>query len=411
MASMSPVSTNRPRRGAPPACEPTVTCETYRYEVFPAPPEKIVPGPRESAYGLAGLASIVDSDLFREVACCLQPLTDSLPEMPAANASQTTQSNWCCTMRQAMIQYLMLRGGTDCEAIARLQAIQCPSAELNPQAFAAAMADARNALILVFAEILVGCLCSGALPPCPPPGDPRVPLATVRVRVKDCSIVSVCDWTPLRKHVVTVKTLAYWLGWLPFSGLLRRFMEELCCNLFGLRDQLAPQKSGAVQSPSSTVSAAAPAMAADTVPGGGTGGAGSAGGGGDQPINLGGTVYHRVSPLSEAMAATLLGGGTSLTAADLAAALFSRIDPGAPGDDKAAERLAQTPHVKVLGEIARPALDSFAPLLQAAMGGAVGMFGRHDELAEMRERLDTLHQTVTAQAGEIAALRSGGTPA
>ena len=64
-----------------------------------------------------------------------------------------------------------------------------------------------------------------------------MPLAAVTVRASDCTILSICDWTPLRKHVVTTKTLGYWFGWLPFAPLIRQFMLEACCSTFHLRER------------------------------------------------------------------------------------------------------------------------------------------------------------------------------
>lgn len=402
MSTTSMVSNNLPRRGAPPTCEPTVTCEAYRYEVFlaPMPTSTVAPAP---VRGLAGLASTIGGDLFARLYCCVQGLLASLPPMPTTTPQQDPVgwSNYCCNLRQALIQYVSMQGGTDCQALAKLRAVSCPSPKRDSDIFVRELGRAFEEELLIVVEILIGCFCSAALPPCPPPGDPRVPLASVRIRASDCTILSVCDWTPLRKNVVTTKTLGYWLGWLPYVPMIRKFMQEVCCGLFGLRDQLGyyPAKADVAEAQTRDLKAdtnvvgAAPEQTTETEDV-------------SEALTFGARTYYASNPMSEAVVGNLAAGPQSLSVTDLANALFTPINPGASGATDNAQTLAATPHAKVLAEIARPLMTSFGPLISAAMGS---LPAQSDDTASamtaMRAELDSLKNIVTLQQNALNALQ------
>jgi hypothetical protein len=376
ISSLTPVATNLPRRGAPPACEPTVTCEAYRYEVFPAPAETT--------------PTLIGGDLLERLKCCIQSIFPNGITVPANQQDEVQWYNFCCAIRQALINYLVSSGGTDCEAIARLQAIACPAP--NTESFWTALQAALEAEVLIMFEVLIGCFCSVALPPCPPPGDPRVPLAAVTVRSSDCAIVSICDWTPLRKHVVTTKTLGYWLGWLPFVPMIREFMQLACCNAFNLPDRRFTLQRDASQSQPAgeAVREAAPADAKAAFM--------------NQPISFATETYHPSTPISEAVAANLAAGSQPLTLNDLMHAILDPVPK-----DATAESLQSAPRAKIVAEVGRPLISAFGPLLSAATGG-LGRAGTADAgnaaaITAMRAELDSLRATVTAQQSTLETLR------
>jgi hypothetical protein len=420
----STVTTNLPRRGAPPTCEPTVTCETYCYEVFPAPVQKETAAPT-SVRGVAGLASTIGGELFARLACCVQTFLANMPATPQSTPADDPVgwSNFCCNLRQALIQYLASQGGTDCQAISKLRAVACPSLKQDSGIFERELEQAITEELLIALEVLIGCFCSAALPPCPPPGDPRVPLASVRVRASDCTVLSVCDWTPLRKHVVTTKTLGYWLGWLPYVPMIREFMQEVCCGLFGLRDQLdvgrtrfTASTAKAREATNANAAATVPGAAASTVTGAAAGKQEADPAAGQtedqafsQPISFATRSYYASNPMSEAVAANLAAGPQSVSVQDLGSALFTPISPGTSGPTDPAQTLAATPHAKVLAEIARPLISSFGPLISAALGG-LGQSGSttdntNSQLAAMRTELASLRNTVTLQQNALDALK------
>ena len=238
-----PLRQPRLNRGAPPSCEPTLTCESYRYDVFRAPePER---GEGRPTTGLAGVFGKLQGDLMENITCCLKQLQAALPPAPgnvtSINAGQQqVWFQWGCQMRTALAHYIAKTGGHDCDAIAKLQAIVVPNPNQDINAFQPAMQSAMSEFTLLMFEFALACICSNALPQCPPPGDPRVPLALVKVRRGDCHVISVCNWTPLRKHVLTFPTLEYWFGFIPIIPALRNLMHKICCELFGLRPIFQP---------------------------------------------------------------------------------------------------------------------------------------------------------------------------
>jgi hypothetical protein len=350
-----------------------VTCEAYRYELFPAPPET--------------RPTLIGGDLLERLKCCLQSIFPNGFTIPTNTNDQVQWFNFCCAMRQGLIQYLINTGGTDCQAIARLQAIACPAP--GTASFWTALDAALEAEILILFEVVIGCFCSVVLPPCLPPGDPRVPLAAVTVRASDCTIISICDWTPLRKHVVTTKTLGYWFGWLPFVPMIREFMQLACCNAFNFWE---PRQRDAF------VRAAPGGAAADATR------VGAADGILNQPISFAAETYQPSPPISEAVAANLAAGAQPLTVNDLMHAI---LDP-APSD-ATAQSLQSTPRAKVVAEVMRPLISAFGPLLGAATSslGPTGTPGAANAAAmtAMRAELDSLRATVTAQQSAIDALR------
>jgi hypothetical protein len=393
VSKASPVSTNLPRRGAPPSCEPTVTCEAYRYEVFllPEPP---APARRDTT---RGIASLLHGEMFERIACCLQDLVAAASQpvqgetkYQTAREKQTAESNACCNVRLALLDYVQAHGDTNCREAARVRAITCPT---PGEGFDRDLGIARLEIAAVIIDIVRDCICSAALPPCPVPGDPRVPLASVRVRSSDCAILSICDWTPLRKNVVTVKTLGYWLGWLPFVPMLRDFMVELCCRGFRLNEQLSPTHDAGITpvpvTPKEHVAGAAPADSVNPATGLNT------------PISFGARSYPAGNPISEAIIANLARGQNRVNAGMLLQTILSPVDTGAT-----AAQLVSSPHAQVLAEIARPLVNAFGPLLSAATGGLTRQSDvASAEAAAMRSELDVLKTTVAAQQAALEALR------
>ena len=351
-ASTNPISTNLPRRGAPPTCEPTTTCEAYCYEVFPAPATS-----RSTDKTDAGHCRTRQHDRRRVV----RP--DRMLHSGPANrcSSEPIAAIQQSRARPAGLGELSVQPAAEPHStrhhpgrhrlpVARALTAHCLSqSDLDANTFTSEAYQALEAALLVIIELLLGCFCSAALPPCPPPGDPRIPLASVRVRASDCTSISVCDWTPLRKHVVTVKTLGYWLGWLPVAQIIRSFLQEVCCNAFNLRNQFSPARYSGQQT---KVTPAAEARVAGAPAAATEGGQGL-----NQPISFATRSYLASNPISEAVTAIIAAGPQSLSVMDLVNALTTSINAGTPGQQGAAEKLVGTPHAKVLAEIARPLVE------------------------------------------------------
>lgn len=383
----------RLNRGAPPSCEPTLTCETYRYDVFRAPEPDEKDDDRERT-GLSGVFAQLEGEMMARIACCLKELEDALPKAPGdiaqpiPAAMQTSWFQWGCRMRTALANYLVQTGGHDCEAMAKLSAIVVPSPSQDLNAFHQAMQVAVTLFALLVFEAMIACICSNALPPCPMPKDPRVPLALVKVRRRDCHVVSVCNWHPLRKHVLTFPTLAYWFGFIPIARILREAMHSMCCELFGLRayfDRFQPE---------------APA---DPIPGTAPPGAAPAP---DVAFSLQNTIA--LDPLAglrfdtglfEAVASRQMTGGGTATWADLAGAALGRQTVTFDRHLEGAEREAALQRVGATGPLSvlAGALASVTPVaLQAGVSPA----------APPAREIAELKNAVAEQAREIAELRA-----
>ena len=408
----------RLRRGAPPTCEPTVTCETYRYDVFRKPDPAAKP-PRDPQGGeasnviVAGLAAFferLEGEMAARIACCLRDLEAALPRPPGAFGSVTEANRqdwfrWVCAVRQALGAYFGRIGGTDCEAIEKLGAIPIPDPSLPLPAFQAALGQAVLALLILAIEAMLHCICANALPPCPAAEDPRVPLAVVKIRKRDCHIISVCNWTTERRHVVTFPTLGYWLGWIPLRRIIRDFMEALCCRTFDLPDLVRPRdpvpgtanpagtpvaggfRPETVAGLRAAMAEGRPDAAADPLA---------------QPVLLDWRFDAAFDPTMLQALALRAGQGGPMVAGDLAEMVFRRPGYLRADDPKdqpaAAAALAESGLLKALAGVLRP-LGDLAPSLATAGTAAPAPAGQAAEIAELR-------QMMKAQSAEIAALKA-----
>jgi hypothetical protein len=417
MTPAPPITTKRPQRNAPPACEPTVTCEGYRYEVFRAPTAaKGVIG-ATTVSGLAGLSSVIGGALFQRLACCVDDLVMAIGPLPGVNATPQAWYQWCYRTKQALIEHFGRYPDGDCAVVYKLQNLACP--DPNAQDFQQLLAQMLLALTPILLEGLVGCLCSALLPPCLDAGDPRVPLALISVRKSDCTILSVCNWTPQRKHVLTFPTLSYWLGWLPFSGIIREWLHAICCNLLGLSAP-SPAPPPPPVGDQARTRAAMPA-GVSTEPGSGIDPL-------SQPIELNVGQYAPNSPAGNVTWSVLLNlmrPAAVLTSNDLATAVFNPVYVGTGAPTTQSDEIARLmgePSVKFIAEALRP-LGGVVP--KEFLGSMLGTFRPAPpspspptppgppsppmspaDFAALRAELAALQQTVAAQQAQLDALRN-----
>lgn len=384
-------------RGNPPSCEPTVTCETYRYDVYRVP-DDIEQKPRGdgvkvSDTGMAGALGMLEGEMMQRIACCVKQLQEAIPAAPgdishgiAAN-QRTAWFQWGCQARTAIASYITRTGSTDCQVIATLQAIVVPAPTQPVAAFDAAMQLAAKQLAMIVLELMIGCVCSNALPPCPPAGDPRVPLALVKVRRGDCTVISVCDWTPQRRQVLTFPTLRYWLGWVPIGRLIKQAMHKACCEMFGLPERLAGAGAAgqaAEAAPAQPVAAPSAEMKMEA--------AATSAGPSAVPLDFNTTPFEAV------FARAKMSDG-AIDAADLTNAMMLRprvtIDPELSGTDRAAAlaKVAMTGPFALLGGLAEPSV------------ALAGHLGNIIVPAQPSEEVRALSAKLDAHAGEIAALK------
>jgi hypothetical protein len=160
----------------------------------------------------------------------------SLPQRPTTPIDQNRDQwfLWCCRMKAALIAFFTSGPQANCTAVTTLQTIECPST--NDQDFVSKIDAAGLLYVELELEALFACLCAALLPPAPcGTSDDRVPLAIVTVRKKDCKVLRVCNWTHLRKLVITWSTLEYWFGWIPWFKTLQDSVAKFCCADFSFR--------------------------------------------------------------------------------------------------------------------------------------------------------------------------------
>ena len=385
------------RRGAPPACVPQSTCESYRYDVFRAPDPKPKVAERDEAHPFSGRLEGLEGPMIDRLRCCIREIEDAIPPVPEGNITdlpyRQARARWVCDVRDNFRRFILRRGGHDCSMLDRIMAIPIPPTG-DAVAFGVADEAAVKEIIAISFELMVDCLCSALLPSCPEEEDPRIPIAVVKVRRGSCEIVSVCNWTPLRRQLVTWPAMRYWVGWAPLIDTLREILHLMCCEKFGLfdtvRDPVGIKKSSVGMMKAEVPAAAVETAAAVAKPQ-------------DQPATtkLGITESLVAKSLEMVMAKRAAGlpiydaGPMGIPATELLAALAG------PRGEKG-NALRATAVDRVIGELTRP-LREAAPLEFLTTPLGLSVPGTPDialELAAMRK-------TIAEQQQRIAALEGG----
>jgi hypothetical protein len=245
-ASRSSISTKR----TPQQCEPTATCEGFKFDVsrektsqaslLGSVPNNIrgswTPGmltPISTAgpfpLGSLGKWGSYQLDPLR---LCLAELTATVPHIPDGDPpSKEAMHDWCCGVKQALIDYLQTHTTYDCQLDEKLAAFVCPPVpqEMSAGDYYKLVVASMNGLMELGTSYLQYCMCSRLIPPCPGPvEDPRVPLAKITVCGDDCRVVRVCN-VGVRKYVLTFPLIEYFLGGLGLGNIWQRRLDEICC--------------------------------------------------------------------------------------------------------------------------------------------------------------------------------------
>lgn len=227
-------------------CEPTLTCEGYVFEVCKPLPEKSAV---DTVRGALGLQTGTKGAMVDRLNACILNFLATLPKKPeGANVTKQALYQWCCDTKRALRDNLFDHPVYNCQLADKLN-FTCPDPNTNlPLSDYEAQLDdlLKDVMAVVGGEYIRYCLCSIFLPPCPEVVcDPRVPLATVKVR-KDrngtCRVVRVCNLGK-RRHVITFPTLGYWFSFVltPLTIWFKKILELICCQPWRIRDQTRPQ--------------------------------------------------------------------------------------------------------------------------------------------------------------------------
>jgi len=211
---------------APAQCEPTAVCEGYSFDVCKAPVSDPYLPPDPGA-------------LITRLLCCFKAILPNYTP-PPQKATTAQLNQWCCTIRQNLLNFFAANPMKDCQ-IAAFLGQMC-----NQD-------DPRLAVAHTLKEYALSCFCSVLLPPCPcPVSDDRVPLATITIQKTPCLALRVCN-IGVRKFATTFPALQYWFSWNPFVRGLRHALEGVCCHpqpdrKVRLGEQVAKQRQTVAES-------------------------------------------------------------------------------------------------------------------------------------------------------------------
>lgn len=204
-------------RSLPEQCEPTVTCEGYRFVVYKAP----VKNPDDHDYGAAE----------RRFLCCIAPLFRDVPGGPNVAVNGQQGWDWVVAFRDAVREFVLNEGLYDCEIAEKLAAITIPSVADKPLEEAlVALNQSALSIADVAAVAMQKCFCAALLPPCPDPSqNDCVPLATVTMARGTCRVKRICN-IGARKFLVTIPNIEYWLTFILDANPLGKYLERICCQ-------------------------------------------------------------------------------------------------------------------------------------------------------------------------------------
>jgi len=189
-------------------CQPTLVCESYRFEVCKVQPQLRPKKP---------VGAIVQR--FLNCFTALQGLISA----PPASDDPTEVQNWCCAIRQNLLDFFADNPGYTCSIPQKLALLCQQGTDVQ---------TIKSQVAFLLAQYIKDCFCSIFLPPCPcPVEDASVPLATITVSKINgqCRIVSICN-LDVRKFLTTFPNLAYWLSVFPTIRDLRAALANFCCK-------------------------------------------------------------------------------------------------------------------------------------------------------------------------------------
>jgi len=231
-------------RGASEQCEPTVICEGFAFDVFRKPeaePEDPQGGEDDDDQdGILGNFKF-EGPLYDRFICCYNALAAAIPTPPSALTQAAVTANaatmaawqqWCCRLRENLINFFQSHPTLNCRFLEILACVTCPNpGTMSPETFYTRLQEAVATMGLIIIEAIYDCLCLALLPPAPEAtDDPRVPLAVVRVRARDCKILHICNWTIHRELLTTWPAMCYWWSLFPIGKWLHAALENICCR-------------------------------------------------------------------------------------------------------------------------------------------------------------------------------------
>lgn len=380
-------------------CQPTIVCETYYFEVCKVRPS-LEPRTDFGALGNRFLS-------------CLTALQGLVSEPPPGD-NQKDLLNWCCAIRDNLLDFFANNPGYSCSIPAAL-AVMCQS-NADAQTIKAEVAK-------LLAQYIKDCFCAAFLPPCPcPVEDAGVPLATITVSKQSgaCRIISICN-LDVRKFATTFPNLAYWLSIFPTLRDLRKALAAVCCKPIVFRKtDFGKQTQFTEFAARAAVRATPPTAARATV--GTTGTTGSTGTTGTTV----GTPFQQTHDLSQIAASAFMQGGRTVDVQTLAYATLGLTDANNEPFLSPVE-MSHPMETLMINQFARPFVEAVLPAglskLVSGLGAATqpqpsAATGKsttspkaeaqpdlESQLADLKSRLDAMKEDLKRSQDQIDALK------
>jgi hypothetical protein len=207
-----------------PQCEPTMTCESYKFVVY--------------RYIDPTLQRVPDDGLKRNMAY----IASRLPQPPADNATMLTWSRFGNDYRDAVFEIISREACFSEEDKRRIASMASP----EMAAFGNDTAAYANAIKRYVGNVSVGLvsyiapqICRTFKLHCPGPIERNcIPLARVKVSQPECRVVSICE-VSVREYVLSALLERIYE---PLRSTLTRLLDWICCD--HLR-RLTPEALGA----------------------------------------------------------------------------------------------------------------------------------------------------------------------
>lgn len=199
----------------PAECEPTLTCETYRFMVYRYQEKKAESG--------------ADDDFKRKIAY----VSTRLPQPPSDTAALAAWANYGNVYRDVVLGFLSETLCVSDEDKRKLAAMAAPDVTLLAHDRAGYIGATKNyvgnvTVYLIYYLLLL--LCQNLKPSCGGPVERNcVPLARVRVGKPDkpdCRVVSICE-VSVREYVLTALLEHFYA---PLRFWLPSVLGKLCCD-------------------------------------------------------------------------------------------------------------------------------------------------------------------------------------
>lgn len=193
-------------------CEPTLTCETYKFMVYRYQEQKTESG--------------ANDDFKKNIAY----VSARLPQPPIATAGLAAWADYGNNYRDVVWGFLSETLCVSDDDKRKLAAMSAPDATLfanNPAGYITAVKSyVGNATVYLIYYLLL-LLCKNLKPSCGGPVERNcVPLARVRVRKPDCRVVNICE-VSVREYVLTALLEHFYA---PLRSWLPKVLGALCCD-------------------------------------------------------------------------------------------------------------------------------------------------------------------------------------